>query len=247
MEKGGRSMKITIKRDRGFEDFQISEGLTLLAALYEIKEQHDPTLTFSAGCRASVCGTCAVRVNGREELACAYKPKEGDTVEPLQYHPLLRDLKVDKQQAQTTLQKSQAWLHQYQEAILTPEDAHKTERQTDCILCDSCYSACPVYALNPDFLGPFALTRVYRYTADKREGAAKEMIDAVQTNGVWDCTLCGECTAVCPKGIDPKMDITMLRGESLNHGYSDPSFTSQSFGTPDFGGGGFGFDPNSGF
>ncbi|HHO65681.1 MAG TPA: 2Fe-2S iron-sulfur cluster binding domain-containing protein, partial [Epsilonproteobacteria bacterium] len=115
-------MQITIKRDRDFEDFQISEGLTLLAALYEIKEQKDPTLTFSAGCRASVCGTCAVRVNGREELACAYKPKEGDTVEPLQYHPVLRDLKVDKQQAKTTLQKSRTWLHSYTEAALTPKD-----------------------------------------------------------------------------------------------------------------------------
>jgi fumarate reductase iron-sulfur subunit len=82
---------------------------------------------------------------------------------------------------------------------------------------------------------------------DKREGAPKEIIDAIQSNGVWDCTLCGECTAVCPKGIDPKMDITMLRGESVKHGYSDPSFATQSFGTPDFGGGGFGFDPNSGF
>ena len=246
MEKGGKSMKITIKRDKDFEDFQISKGLTLLAALYEIKERHDPTLTFSAGCRASVCGTCAVRVNGREELACAYKPKEGDTIEPLQYHPVLRDLKVDKEPAKTTLQTAQTWLHSYTEAALTPKDAHLTERQTDCILCDSCYSACPVYALNPDFLGPFALTRAYRYTVDKRESLPKAIVDAVQTNGVWDCTLCGECTAVCPKGIDPKMDITMLRGESVKHGYSDPSFATQSFGTPDFGGG-FGFDPNGGF
>ncbi len=239
-------MKITIKRDKGFEDFHISEGLTLLAALYEIKEQHDPTLTFSAGCRASVCGTCAVRVNGRETLACAYKLKEGDTIEPLQYHPVLRDLKVDKEPAKTTLQKAQTWLHSYTEAALSPKDAHLTERQTDCILCDSCYSACPVFAVNPDFLGPFALTRAYRYTVDKRESLPKAIVDAVQTNGVWDCTLCGECTAVCPKGIDPKMDITMLRGESVKHGYSDPSFATQSFGTPDFGGG-FGFDPNSGF
>ncbi len=239
-------MKITIKRNKEFEDFHISKGLTLLAALYEIKEQHDPTLTFSAGCRASVCGTCAVRVNGREELACAYKPKEGDTIEPLQYHPVLRDLKVDKEPAKITLQKAQTWLHSYTEAALTPKDAHLTERQTDCILCDSCYSACPVFTVNPDFLGPFALTRAYRYTVDKRESLPKAIVDAVQTNGVWDCTLCGECTAVCPKGIDPKMDITMLRGESVKHGYSDPSFATQSFGTPDFGGG-FGFDPNGGF
>ncbi len=238
-------MKITIQREQSVEAFEVSEGLTLLAALYEIKEQQDPTLTFSAGCRASVCGSCAVRVNGKEVLACGYKVQEGDTVEPLQYHPVLRDLKVDKQPAKTTLHQAQAWLHTYEEVTLTPEDEARLERQSDCILCDSCYSACPVYAVNPDFLGPFALTRTYRYATDRREGDTKSLIDTIQTNGVWDCTLCGECTAVCPKGIDPKMDITMLRSESIKHGYSDPSFATQSFGTPDFGGG-FGFDPNGG-
>ena len=240
MEEGVR-MKIKIRRDKSIEEFELSKSMTLLAALYEIKESQDASLTFSAGCRASVCGTCSVRVNGREELACAYKIQEGDRVEPLQYHPVLRDLKVDKQKAKETLLKTTAWLHESKEATLSHADEKLTEKQTDCILCDSCYSACPVYAVNPDFLGPFALTRAYRYTSDKREGDAKAIIDNIQTNGVWDCTLCGECTAVCPKGIDPKMDITMLRGTSLQFGHSDPSFATQSFGTPDFGGGGFGF------
>jgi fumarate reductase iron-sulfur subunit len=233
-------MKISIQRDKSVESFEVSEGLTLLAALYEIKERTDTSLTFSAGCRSSICGTCAVRVNGKEVLACAHEISEDDLVEPLQYHPVLRDLKVDRHKAKETLHRASAWLHRTQEAILTPKDEHKTERQSDCILCDSCYSACPVFAVNPDFLGPFALTRAYRYSEDRREGDVKSIIDNIQTNGVWDCTLCGECTAVCPKGIDPKMDITMLRGTSLQHGYSDPNFASQSFGTPDFGSG-FGF------
>jgi fumarate reductase iron-sulfur subunit len=239
-------MQINIQRDKTVESFHVSKGLTLLAALYEIKEHQDASLTFSAGCRASVCGTCAVRVNGKEVLSCAHKIEEGDLIEPLQYHPVLRDLKVDKKQAKRTLSRTEAWLHESREATLTHKDEMLTEKQTDCILCDSCYSACPVFAVNPDFLGPFALTRAYRYTSDKREGNAKTVIDNIQTNGVWDCTLCGECTAVCPKGIDPKMDITMLRGTSLQFGHSDPTFAAQSFGTPDFGGG-FGFDPNSGF
>lgn len=240
-------MKISIQRDKSIEEFEISKSMTLLAALYEIKENQDASLTFSSGCRASVCGTCAVRVNGREVLSCAHKVQDGDLVEPLQYHPVLRDLKVDKNKAKETLLKTAAWLHESKEASLTHSDEKLTETQTDCILCDSCYSACPVYAVNPDFLGPFALTRAYRYTSDKREGDAKTIIGNIQSNGVWDCTLCGECTAVCPKGIDPKMDITMLRGTSLQFGHSDPNFAAQSFGAPDFGGGGFGFDPNSGF
>jgi len=242
-------MKIKVFRSDSdaYQEYTLPDKeIILLNALTYIKAVEDATLTFSAGCRASVCGTCAVRVNGREELACAYKIKEGDTVEPLQYHPVLRDLKVDKNKAKETLVKSSAWLHQAQEASLTHTDEKFSETQTDCILCDSCYSACPVYAVNPDFLGPFALTRAYRYSSDKRETQAKTIIDHIQTNGVWDCTLCGECTAVCPKGIDPKMDITMLRSASVQHGYDDPTFSAQNFGTPDFGGG-FGFNPNGGF
>ncbi len=242
-------MKINILRSETNtqQNYELQDKeMTLLNALTHIKATEDATLTFTAGCRASVCGTCAVRVNGREELACAYKVKDGDIVEPLNYHPVLRDLKVDKNKAKETLLKSTAWLQSFTEASLTHKDEKQTETQTDCILCDSCYSACPVYAVNQDFLGPFALTRAYRYSTDKREDNAKTIIDNIQTSGVWDCTLCGECTAVCPKGIDPKMDIMMLRGESVTHGYTDPSFATQSFGTPDFSGG-FGFDPNSGF
>jgi len=235
-------MKISILRSETNtqRSYTLPAGeIPLLGALYYIKETQDATLTFLAGCRASVCGTCAVRVNGKEELACAYKVKPGDIIEPLQYHPVLRDLKVDKNNAKETLEKSTAWLHSFQEASPTHKDEKLTETQTDCILCDSCYSACPVYAVSPEFLGPFALTRAYRYSVDKREENVKGIIDTVQSNGIWDCTLCGECTLACPKGIDPKMDIMMLRGLSVQEGYSDPSYATQSFGSPNFD-----FDPN---
>ncbi|RLA60435.1 MAG: succinate dehydrogenase, partial [Epsilonproteobacteria bacterium] len=127
------------------QSYNIPEGeTTLLKALTHIKATKDATLTFSAGCRASVCGTCAVKVNGREELSCAYKVQDGDVVEPLAYHPVLRDLKIDKNKAKETLVKSTAWLQKYQEASLNHKDEKLSERQTDCILCDACYSACPV-------------------------------------------------------------------------------------------------------
>jgi len=236
-------MQIIILRseDNTHQSYTLEDGeMTLLNAFTRIKSSQDATLTFTAGCRASVCGTCAVRVNGKEELSCAYKLQDGDVVEPLQYHPVLRDLKVDKSKAKETLVNSTAWLQSFTEASLTHTDEKFSERQTDCILCDSCYSACPVYAVNPDFLGPFALTRAYRYSSDKREASAKTIIDNIQTNGVWDCTLCGECTLACPKGIDPKMDITMLRNISVQKGHNDPAFSRQGFKTLDFG-----FDPNT--
>jgi len=237
-------MNIQIKRfsrDRsdqnGTFEYTIDDGLTLLQGLQYIKSSIDPTLSFKAGCRSGICGTCSVRVNGKEQLSCSYIPKDGDLVEPLAYHEVHRDLIVDRDRAKATLKASTAWLHSSRDATITIADEKRTELQSDCILCSSCYSACPVFAVNPHFLGPFALTRVYRYTADPREGDIKSAIDTIQSNGVWDCTLCGECTAVCPQGIDPKMDITMLRSTSSQYGYMDPNFSTMSFR----------FDPNSGF
>ncbi|WP_457597427.1 succinate dehydrogenase/fumarate reductase iron-sulfur subunit [Hydrogenimonas sp.] len=230
-------MKISIKRYHATrqppsitQSFEIEEGVTLLEALQSIKAREDATLTFRAGCRSGVCGSCAVRVNGREVLACAYKPKEGDLVEPLRNEAVVKDLVVDQKEAFATLPRARAWLQAYDEAaVVTPEEEKRTEIQSDCILCHSCYSACPVLETLPEFLGPFALTRAWRYVADPREADPKSHIDAVQHAGVWDCTLCGECTAVCPQGIDPKGDITLLRTKSAQYGYLDPNM--QSFGS----------------
>ncbi len=226
---------IEIKRQERLEKFEIPfKSTTLLQALYHIKNHTDNSLTFNSNCRSGICGTCAVRVNGKEVLACATIIDDGDIVEPLRYHKVERDLKVNKQHARETLKQAMAWLQKTQEVCISEHQVAQTEKQSDCILCDSCYSACPVLEVNPNFIGPFALTRVYRYTVDPRETDIKTPIDAIQTNGIWDCTLCGECTTVCPQGIDPKMDITMLRGTSTQFGYSDPNFQAMDFG---FGGG----------
>jgi len=224
-------MQIDIKRTNETINYNIPfKSTTLLQALYHIKSHIDNTLTFSSNCRSGICGTCAVRVNGKEVLACATMIKDNDLVEPLRYHEIERDLKVNKEKVRDTLKQSMAWLHQAQKSEIESKDVALTEKQSDCILCDSCYSACPVLEVNPNFIGPFALTRVYRYTADPREADIKTSIDTIQQNGVWDCTLCGECTTVCPQGIDPKMDITMLRGTSTQFGYSDPNFQAMDFG-----------------
>ncbi len=206
------------------QEWEVKEGATLLESLTEIKCRKDPTLTFRSGCRSSVCGSCAVRVNGKEVLACAYKPKDGDLIEPRRFAPLIKDLVVDEKESFRTIERASGWLERFdQEAVVTPDDEKRTERQSDCILCHSCYSACPVLEVNPAFLGPFALTRVWRYVADPREGDSKTKIDTIQKDGVWDCTLCGECTMVCPQGIDPKNDILMLRARSTQMGHSDPN------------------------
>ena len=214
---------------------------TLLEALIYIKENIEPTLNFDYGCKSGVCGACSVRVNGKEKLACSYNPQDGDRVEPLKYYPQKRDLIVDKSSQKELLKRVKATLISYDEEVLSTHDEAKTQIQSDCILCSSCYSACPVIEVNPLFAGPFALTKTYKYTIDKREEATKEHIDTIQTNGIWDCTLCGECTLACPQGIDPKGDIINLRNISAQNGYMDPNIGNMSFG------GGFSFNPNGGF
>jgi fumarate reductase iron-sulfur subunit len=219
-------------------DYEVPmENVTLLEALTYIKTKIDPTLTFSSGCKSEVCGSCSVRVNGKEKLACGYKLQDGDVVEPLRYMEILKDLVVEHNKAQETLKRVKGWLSKASSKTdISIEEEKKVELQTDCILCASCFSSCPVLEVDSAFLGPFALTRNYRYVNDARCEDEKEKIDVVQEKGVWDCTLCGECTLACPQGIDPKNDIMMLRSKSVQHGYSDPNFASGlDFGfSPDF-------------
>jgi fumarate reductase iron-sulfur subunit len=181
-----------------------------------------------------------MRVNEREVLACSYKVQEGDKIEPLKNVPLIRDLVVDMDKAYSFNVKAKAWMQSRAELVtLDHEDEKINEVQSDCILCGSCYSACPVYAVNGEFIGPFALTRVWKYVSDKREGGEQEKITDIQVNGVWDCTLCNECTLVCPQNISSKADIEKLRMKSAEYGFMDPSFASF--------GGGFGFDGSPSF
>ncbi len=214
------------------------EGLTLLEVLTYIKTKIDPTLTFNSGCKSEVCGSCSVLVNSKEKLACGYKLQENDLITPLRYMEIIKDLVVDHKKARESLKRVKSW----QSNISKKDDmsiaqSKRVELQSDCILCASCFSSCPVLEVDSSFLGPFALTRNYRYVSDARCEDEKDKIDLVQDRGIWDCTLCGECTLACPQGIDPKSDIMMLRGKSIGLGYSDRSFTDDGmFGgfNPDF-------------
>ena len=213
---------------------------TLLEALNYIKTKLDASLSFAAGCRSSVCGSCAVRVNGIEELACAYKVSDADIVEPLKNLPVIRDLIVDtsKMLKFNMIAKAYSSTNTGVQTV-SPEEAEVNELQSDCILCGACFSACPVYESNENFIGPFALTRSWRYVSDSREQDQQEKIESIQTNGIWDCTLCNECVPVCPQGIAPKQDISMLRSKSGIMGFMDPNFSASfggGFGGPSFDG-----------
>jgi len=247
-------MNINIKRFQKNTNPQSSiftydvKNTNLLQALIEIKSTKDSTLTYRCGCKSGVCGSCAVRVNGVEKLACKTVINQDDTIEPIKNRPIIRDLVVDVSHETLVINQTKSYidLSESNHSEITAKDVKKIDTQSNCILCNSCYSSCPVYEVNKDFLGPFALTRALRYANDKKMANNSLIIDQIQTNGIWDCTLCGACTLVCPQNIDPKMDIMQLQNIATQKGYTNPALanfdSNMGFDMSDMG-----FDPNGSF
>lgn len=238
-------MTINIKRytnsKNEIESFNIKET-NLLKGLLEIKSNIDSSLTFRCGCKSGICGSCSIRVNGIEKLACKTKIKENDLIEPLKNTEVIKDLVVDTSHEISELNTVLSGIKTSYVKNLSSEDIKSIDIQSNCILCNSCYSSCPIYEVNKDFLGPFALTKALRYIKDKKSLSNAEVLTNIQSNGIWDCTLCSACTFVCPQNIDPKNDILQLQNISVQNGFDNPNMSSinMEFESNDFGG----FNPN---
>lgn len=225
-------MKIKIKRynqelieKNSIDEFEVS-NTNLLKALIEIKQYNDSTLTFRCGCKSGVCGSCAVKVNGIEKLACRTKINQNDLIESLSNINIIKDLVINVSHETFLLDKVKSYIDINSNKEINQEDIEKIDLQSNCILCNSCYSSCPIYNINKDFIGPFALTRALRYVDDKKLKDKKEILNNIQTNGIWDCTLCGACSLVCPQSIDPKADILKLQNISFQEGFSNPNLNN---------------------
>lgn len=240
-------MRIKIKRLDGFNsinkeyEVNIDNHSTTLSVLEDIKKNKDNSLSYRCGCKSGICGSCAVTINGIERLACKSKLSKDDEVGPLKNSKVIKDLVVNLNHEERLLKKAKTYIETNSNEQINKEDEKRIDLQSNCILCQSCYSSCPVYEVNKEFLGPYALTRVLRYTNDKKEANISSKLSTIQDNGVWDCTLCGNCTLVCPQGIDPKTDIMNLRMKSIQNGFEDKTFQQNSFSNE------FSFDMNSGF
>lgn len=241
-------MKIQIKRfnaeksdTSSIENYEIKHDETILDSLIEVKTKYDNSLSFRCGCKSGVCGSCAIKVNGVEKLACKTHLHENDLIEPLSNSKVIKDLVVDLSHEEKFLKNSSSFLKELSNEKITTKDEKLIDLQSNCILCQSCFSSCPVYEVNNEFLGPYALTRALRYVNDKKEANSSEIIKNIQDNGIWDCTLCGNCTIACPQFIDPKTDIMNLRMKSVQVGYEDKSLQAFSSGFDT------GFDPSGGF
>lgn len=241
-------MKINIRRfnkelsnESTITKYEVN-NTNLLKALIEIKEEIDSSLSFRCGCKSGVCGSCAVKVNGVERLACKVFIKDDDLIEPLKNIEVIKDLIVNVSHETLLINKTKSYINKNSNKEIKQENIEKIDLQSNCILCNSCFSSCPVYDVKDSFIGPFALSRALRYVNDEKLESNDEIISSIQTDGIWDCTLCSACTLVCPQGIDPKADIIQLQNISVQKGYTNPNFQNFSFDfNDDFGGG---FNPN---
>ncbi len=187
----------------------------VLDALNYIKDRLDGTLSYRWACRMGVCGSCGMMVNGEPVLTCATYLESllpGPLrVEPLLGFPVIRDLVGDLNDFIEKLQRVKPWLVrdvekplEQGEYLQTPEELAEYKSYSMCINCMLCYAACPIYELEPGFIGPAAIALAQRYNLDSRDQGTQERMDVLsQHDGVWGCTFVGECTKVCPKNVDP--------------------------------------------
>jgi succinate dehydrogenase / fumarate reductase iron-sulfur subunit len=218
-------------RTRRYDEFRVPVGprTTVLDALLAVRRRHDPSLTLRHSCLHGSCGTCGMRVNGREVLACVTRLDGlGDPVviEPLAGAPVVGDLVMDMTSFYRRLEPAGRPLVRASERSeedveaaspasgpgRVPEDL---ERFEDCIECGLCLSACPI-AGDPRFLGPAALSAAERVLAEPR-GADPRAVRgwADDAHGAWRCHAAFECSAVCPAGVDPGRAIMRLRRRLL--------------------------------
>lgn len=200
-----------------YESFEIAyeEGLTLLAALQRIKEQLDPTLSFRHFCRAGICGTCAVLVNGFPKLACKEQMLpyvlfgEEVLVEPLRNFEVLKDLVVDNERVIRKIKQLNLWIREKsKDPRIDPTISRKIENSADCILCLACQSYCP-QILEENYAGPLFFAKLFRFYEDPREEEkALRVSQAVTEGNLYHCLSCNKCNLVCPKEVQP---ATLIR------------------------------------
>ena len=196
-------------------DIPCRKEWVVLDGLNYIKDQLDGTLSYRWSCRMGICGSCGMMVNGEPKLTCAtflteYAPGPV-RVEPLRNFPVIRDLVVDIGDFMRKLVRIKPWIVRDDEKPVSEGEYLQTPREMDeyrqfsmCINCMLCYAACPIYGLDPKFIGPAALALAQRYNLDNRDEGARERLEILSEHeGIWGCTFVGECTQACPKNVDP--------------------------------------------
>ncbi len=212
-------------------DVPYHEHWVILDALNWIKDNVDGTLSFRWSCRMGVCGSCGMMINGDPKLTCAaflkdYFPR-AIRVEPLANFPVERDLVIVMDDFMSKLTSVKPWMIRddttpmEEEFLQSPSQFAAYKQFSMCINCLLCYAACPELDGDPDFLGPAAIALAHRYNLDSRDQGTAERQDILGTEeGVWGCAFVGECTAVCPKNVDPAGAIQQAKVASTKDWYT---------------------------
>ena len=215
----------------GFEDVEVSVERateTVLDAIERVWSTVDSSLVFRHACHHASCGTCAVRIDGRERLPCITPLAEvwdGQghlTIEPLRNVPQIADLAVDPSgQIEWMAALRFPYVRTVEAdvrcaaapvATTADGDVGTAERFEDCLECLACVSACPVAAGSPEYLGPAVLAAAHRVVEEPRHEDVGPVFALVDTDhGVWQCRSAWACSAVCPSGVDPARRIMDLR------------------------------------
>ncbi len=200
----------------------------VLDGLIKIKETMDGTLTFRKSCAHGVCGSCAMKINGKNRLACQTLVKdlpEIIEIEPLPSLPVIKDLVVDMTLFFQKNDKVLPYLINEEpppqrERIQSPQDQHKILESITCIMCGSCTTSCPVFWSDKEYLGPSALLKAYRFLFDTRDKATEQRLKAITgQDGIWRCHSIFNCVEVCPKEIDITKHILKLKRLAIKKGF----------------------------
>ena len=206
-----------------WEDFDVVVHGTdrVLDALHKIKWEQDGSLTFRRSCAHGVCGSDAMRINGRNRLACKTLIKDLDMSAPIYVEPIKgleveKDLVVDMNPFYEAYRSVKPFLiasdKPEKERLQSAEDRERFDDTTKCILCAACTSSCPVFWTDGQYFGPAAIVNAHRFIFDSRDEAAEVRLDILNDKeGVWRCRTTFNCTEACPRGIQVTKAIAEVK------------------------------------
>ncbi len=202
-------------------DVQVHGTDRVLDALHKIKWEIDGSVTFRRSCAHGVCGSDAMRINGRNRLACKTLIKDLDITQPIYVEPIKgleveKDLVVDMNPFYQAYRDIKPFLiasdKPEKERLQSAEDRERFDDTTKCILCAACTTSCPVFWTDGQYFGPAAIVNAHRFIFDSRDEAAEVRIDILyDKEGVWRCRNTFNCTEACPRGIEVTKAIAEVK------------------------------------
>lgn len=236
-EKISVKIRRTSGTDNGpvrFDSYVVTreDRMNVLDVVNKIQSTQDGSLAFRYSCRVGMCGTCSMRVNGRNRWTCrtAVDDLGSDLViEPLPNYPVVRDLVVDMKpflDSQRRIKphfvpgdpKARGFAQIKDDSV----ERKEINRHVECITCGNCYGACSLVTTNKKYVGPAAINRAYTLITDSRDGAGDDRLALLNSHsGVWGCHTQFNCTEVCPMGISPTRAIQKLKRKEIARGITE--------------------------